>query len=242
MTLNDLVLRIKDRSHKGDPTVTTDTITAQIIRALMDARRELVRKVPKQYLRVDATTPLSLVNPTVLYSLAPDVLAPIIFRYTFNNVEYLLMRIESEREFYQNLFIRSQGPNRPYYYVEKGFDTSGNRQIEVYPIPLVGTTFTTNYSYYKDPTRTDLTTADLATTFPDFPSYMLDAVWKGGLFHFLKNFDDQMGQELAEKDYEKASLAIDEVNEADQDMELQMRWGVIKNRGYHDQTTGIRLI
>jgi hypothetical protein len=196
--------------------------------------------VPKQFLRVDAASPLTLTYPTVLYSLDITVQEPIIFRYTFDNVEYVLKRIESEREFYLTLFIKSQSPNRPFFYVEKGLDTSGRRQIEVYPIPdpVIGP-FSVNYSFYKDPTRTELTSADLNTEFPDFPSYLQDAVWKGGLYHFLKQFDDQLGA-VAKVDYDACRLALDEAEDSDQDMELTMRWGF--GRGiYKDPTTGIRL-
>lgn len=241
MTLNDLVVRIKDRSHRGNTAITTDDITQQIIRCINDSRRELIRYVPKQFLRKDAASPIALTYPTVIYSLAHDVQEPIIFRYTFQNVEYVLKRVESEREFYLTLFIKSQSPNRPFFYVENGFDTSGNRQIQVYPIPdPVTGPFTLNYSYYKDPTQTELTTADLNTEFPDFPSYMQDAVWKGGLYHFLKQFDDQLGA-VAKADYDKATMDLEVAENSDQDMELVMRWGFGKVN-YRDPTTGIRLL
>ena len=241
MNVGDIVIRVKDRSHRGDTAVTTDAITQQILRCVNDSRRELIRFVPKQFLRKDATSPLVLTNPTVLYSLAHDVQEPIIFRYTLNNVEYILQRVESEREYYQMLFIRSQSPNRPFFYVEKGFDGSGNRQIEVYPTPdpIIGP-FTVNYSYFKDPTQTDITTSDLGTEFPDFPSYMQDAIWKGALYHFLKQFDDQ-GQVAAKVDYDAATLALNEAEDSDQDIELSLRWGFRKNYTT-DPVTGIRLV
>lgn len=241
MTLNDMVIRIKDRSHRGNPAITTDEITNQIIRCINDARRELIRYVPRQFLRVDSPAPLIATYPTVLYSLDIVVQEPIIFRYTFDNVEYVLKRIESEREFYLTLFIKSQSPNRPFFYVEKGFDTLGKRQIEIYPIPdpVIGP-FTINYSYYKDPTRAELTSVDLTTEFPDFPSYMQDAVWKGGLYHFLKQFDDQLGA-VAKVDYDKANMDLQIAEDSDQDMELSLRWGFGKIN-YRDPTTGIRLL
>lgn len=241
MTLNDIVKRVKNRAHRGDINITTDDITDQIIMCVNDARRELIRFVPKQFLRVDATSPIIATNPTILYSLAPDVQEPIVFRYTFQGVEYVLQRIESEREYYLTLFIRSQSPNRPFFYVEKGFDASKNRQIEIYPIPdpVIGP-FTINYSYFKDPTRTELTELDLNIEFPDFPIYMQDALWKGALYHFLKQFDDP-GQGVAKADYDAVTMALEQAEDADQDLDLCIRWGFGKVN-YRDPTTGIRLI
>jgi hypothetical protein len=241
MTLLSMVNRIKARSHRGNPTITNDTITSNIIDGIMDARRDLVRYLPKHFLRKDATSPIIYTPATVLYSEASDVLDPIIFRYTFQGVEYVLKRIESEREYYLTLFIRTQAPNRPFFYVEKGLDSSGNRQIEIYPPCDTNGPYTINYTYYKDPTKVDLTTADLSNEFPDFPSYMQDPLWKGGLFYFLKNFDDSQQLQIAQADYAKGTEMLDEIEDSDQDLELCMRWGFGK-LNYRDPTTGIRLI
>lgn len=242
MLLNDIVIRVKDRAHKGDPTKTDDDITAQIIRAVNDSRRDLVRYLPKHFLRKDAVTPITYsFGGPVINSLASDLMDAIIFRYTFQNVEYVLKRIESEREYYLTLFIRSQSPNRPFFYVEKGLDNSGNKQIEIYPLCDNNGPYTINYTYYKDPTKVELTTADLNTEFPDFPSYMQDAIWKGALFYFLKNFDDSQMLPGAKTDYEESKIQLDEIEDSDQDLELQIRWGFGKIN-YRDPTTGIRLI
>lgn len=241
MILKEHVDRIKDRSHKGDVNITTDNLTAQILRAIEDSRRDLVRYLPKHFLRKDAT-PLtwSFGGPNIV-SLASDVIDPIIFRYTFQNVEYVLKRIESEREYYLTLYIKAQSPNRPFFYVEKGLDGSGNRQMEIYPPCDTNGPYTINYSYYKDPTKIKLTTADLNIEFPDFPSYMQDALWKGGLFYFFNNFDDSQMQATAQADYALAKQQLDEIEDSDQDLELQIRWGFGKIN-YRDPTTGIRLI
>lgn len=240
MTLNDLVVRVKDRSHKGDPVITSDAITAQIIRGIEDARRDLIRYVPKQYSRKDALLPLVVTDANILYSLAADVMEPIIFRYILNDVNYVLQRITSEREYYLNLFIQTQAPNRPFFYVEKGLDALGNRQIEIYPRALPATIFNVEYAYYKDLTKTTLTTADLNIEFPDFPSYIQDALWKGSLYYFLKNFDDAQMLEIASRDYEVAKVELDKIEEEDQDLDIVWRFGLSRSL-YRDETTGIRL-
>lgn len=240
MTVRELLKRVKDRSRKGDPNVTGDYTTLEMLRAINDARRDLIRYVPKQFLRKDAVTPLSLVNPTVLYSLASDVMEPIIFRYTFGGVEYVLQRIESEREYYITLFIRTQAPNRPFFYVEKGLDSSGNRQIEVYPTPLPANTYTVNYTYYKDASKTDVTLTDIDSEFPDFPSYMQDALWKGSLYYFMAGHGGMEGVAIAKTDYEAAKIELDKIEEEDQDMDIVWRWGFSRPL-YRDPTTGIRL-
>lgn len=238
MLLNDVVKRVKDRSHRGDVNVTTDAITAQILRAINDARRDLIRFLPKQFLR--KTSSISVVNPTVLYSLAADCQEPLILHYTFNSIEYVMVKIESEREFYQDLYIFTQAINRPFFYVDMGYDASKQRQIQVYPIPDTNGPYTVNYTYFKDPTLVDLDTIDLTTEFPDFPSYMQDALWKGALYYFLKSFDDQ-GQQIAKGDYDIATNALDIAENQDQDLELSIRFGMSRAL-YRDPTTGIRLI
>lgn len=242
MLLNDIVLRVKDRAHKGDPNITTDVVTAQIIRAACDARRDLVRYLPKHFLRKDAVAPLTYAfgdNP--IKPLASDLMDAMIFRYTFQGVEYVLKRIESEREYYLTLYIKSQSVNRPFFYVEKGLDGSGNKQIELYPPCDTNGPYNINYTYYKDPTKIELTTLDLNTEFPDFPSYMQDAIWKGALFYFLKNFDDSQMLATAKSDYDDSKNQLDQIEDSDQDLELQIRWGFGKIN-YRDPTTGIRLI
>ena|SRR5579859_2007552 len=238
MLLNDVVNRVKDRSHRGNVNITTDDVTAQILRAINDARRELIRFLPKQFLR--KTSFITVSNPTITYSLASDCQEPLILHYTFQGVEYILKKIESEREFYINLYIFTQAQNRPFFYVDMGYDASKNRQIQIYPIPDLNGPYTVNYTYFKDPTMTDLGTADLAIEFPDFPSFMQDAIWKGALYHFLKNFDDPL-QQVAKADYDASILALDIAENEDQDLELCIRWGMSRLL-YRDPSTGIRLI
>lgn len=238
MTLNDIVVRVKERSHRGDINVTNDDITASIIRAVNDARRELVRHIPKYYFR--ATASISVTSPTVIYSLAADLQELLILHYTFNSVEYILTRILSEREFYENLYIFTQSVNRPYFYVDLGQDNNKQKQIQIYPTPDTNGPYTVNYTYYKDPTMVELTVLDLATEIPDFPSFTQDPLWKGALYHFLKSFDDAQGMAIAKIDYDAATLAIDESEDEDMDVELSWRWGYARFP-YNDPVTGIRL-
>ena len=238
MTLNDIVIRVKERSHRGKITVTTDEITAQIVRAVNDARRELVRHIPKFYFRSTASFVVS--NPTVVYALAADLQELLILHYTFNDVEYILKRVESEREFYQTLYIFTQSTNRPFFYVDLGQNSSKQKQIQIYPTPDTNGPYTVNYTYYKDPTQVELTTDDLNEEIPDFPSFVQDPLWKGALYHFLKSFDDAQGMAIAKLDYDKAVLEMDEAEDQDMDEELTWRWGFSRMWPY-DPVTGIKL-
>src|SRR5688572_4284285 len=120
MTLNDVVKRVKDRSHRGDVDVTNDDITSQIIRAVNDCRRKLIRRLPKEWLRKSSS--ISVVQGTTTYSLASDTQEPIVFRFTDDSNEYIITKVESEREFYQKVYSASAAQNRPAYYVDLGRD------------------------------------------------------------------------------------------------------------------------
>lgn len=207
MNVGDAVKRVKDRSHRGDVNITTDNITDQIVRTINDARREVVRKVPKEWLRKAGT--LSVIGGTTVYSLASDVQTPILFRYTSASIERFIELVESEREFYLNVYNASAAAGRPLYYTKLGPDGSGNKQIQIFPTP--NASYTVTYPYYKDPTGTDLTTLDFNTEIPDVPKWMHDCVWKGALYYFLKSFDDP-AQEIAKQDYDQSLAELDASN------------------------------
>lgn len=234
MTVNDAVKRIKDRSHRGNVDITTDSITAQILRALSDALRELNRRVPKRKLWKEGS--LSVVQGTVRYSLASDVQEPIVFRYTVSGTLYLPVKVESDREWFENIFDPDAAQDDPDFYREIGPDSSGNKQIEFYPTPKQA--LTVSYEYYKSP-ATELTTSDLTSQIPNLPDELHDAAWKGGLYHFLKGFDDA-GQAIAQSDYERAKLELDSADEQDQDLDLQLRFGKSDNKLRSE--SGIRII
>lgn len=235
MLYGDVVKKVKDRSHRGDVDVTTDLATAQIVRAMNDARRKIIRRVPKEWLR--STSTIAVVQATTTYSLASDVQEPIIFRYTSSNTEYVLKKIDSEREFYQDYYSANASQDKPRVYIEIS-RSSGSRQIQVYPTP--DASYTVNYAYYKDPTATELTTSDLATAVADIPSYLQEALVEGTLWMFLKCFDDHSAADRAEKDFKTSLLEADIAEDQDRDGELSFRFG----RGeemFTDPSTGIRL-
>lgn len=374
MVLNDLVIRVKTRSHRGNVSITTDAITQQIIDAINDSRREIIRLIPKQWLRktsqfntvpatiaggatkgtltsgsapqttplnpiagiaiglngeaeqtvvvsssasggpaiaqsiqngvqaliavntynqpayinftctftgglyvltsgmtginssvflpdagpTDAATLLKLTAgsgatatqgsgaasfdplPVPLYDLPTDCQEPLLLRYNFNGADYFLSKVESEREFYLNVFGTTVAPNKPLFFFDAGVNqATASRQIYIWPIAdIVYTVFLT---YMMDPTLVDLTTANLSQAIPVFPSYIQDALWKGALYHFLKNFDDQMGQ-VAKADYEAAKLEVEIADERDLDSDLQFRLDVGRRiTDFRSPSTGIRL-
>lgn len=221
MTLNDVVKRVKDRSHRGAVGTTTDEITAQIIRAINDARRDIIVLLPKSWLRKTSSFPT--VSGTTTYSLASDVQEPALFRYTTGGSDYLLIKVDSEREFYQKYYSSTAGNSKPQYYFDAGIDSSGYRQILLSPTPDAA--YTVNYVYQKDGSATDLSTSDLATAIPDIPNHLQGALWKGALYYFLKGFDDP-AQLVAKKDFQEALMDTEIAEERDLDTNLAFRWGV----------------
>ncbi len=239
MVLNDLVIRVKTRAHRGDITITNDSITQAIIDAINDARREIIRLLPKQWLR--STYTFSTVIGQNLYDLPADCQEPVLLRYTSNNVDYTLSKVESEREFYLNVWGTAVSQNKPRYFFDAGVNQATNcRQVFLFPTPDAIYT-PVNLTYMMDPTLVDLTVANLAVTIPVFPSYVQDALWKGAYYYFLKSFDDPAGT-MAKADYDQAKEAIEEADDRDLDSDLSFRFDLnIRNRDTRDGTTGIRL-
>lgn len=223
MLLNTAVKNIKRYTHRGDQTITTDTITTDCIAAVNDARRDLVKFIPKRFLHKQGT-PLSVVSGTATYSLASDVLEPIVFRFTLSNTLYVPVKIDSDREWFQGIYSPSNPNDIPKFYREIG-PSSALKRIELFPTP--NQTISMDYEYYKDPCATDLSTSDLLTEIPDFPGYLHDGLWKGGMYYFLKGFDDP-AQVQAKKDYDQAIEALEETDEQDQDSDLAFRWAPLR--------------
>lgn len=222
MLLNTGVKNVKRLSHRGDQTVTTDTITSDIVANFNIARMDLVKYLPKRYLHKQASSALSLISGTATYSLASDVMEPILFRYTHSNSLYLPTKVLSDREWYQLIYSPSQSNTLPKYYRELGATTGTIKRIEFFPVP--DQSLSCDYEYYKDPCATDLTTSDLASNIPDFPGYLCDALWKGALYYFLKGFDDPQAAG-AKADYDFAITTLNVMDESDQDSEVNFRFG-----------------
>jgi len=220
MLLSDAVKRVKDRSHRGDINVTTDAITANILRAFSDTKRELIRRIPRRKLFKQDT--ISVVTSTPIYSLASDLQEPIIFWFNLNSQFRLLKKLDSDREFIQQIFDPNAQEETPTHYREIGPDGSGNRQIELYPTPNAN--FTLNYEYFKTP-NTEFTTSDLSVEIADIPEQLHDAMWKGSLYKFLKSFDD-VAQGPALADYNQSILDYDNQEDNDDDSEMSLRFGI----------------
>jgi len=222
MILNDAVKRVKRVTHRGSQAVTNDQITIDIVQAINDSRRDTIRLVPKDWLRKSAGTPITTVSGTSTYSLASDVQEPLLFRYTVGTTDYFLNKIDSEREFYQQTFGSNTANDKPRFFVDLGLDGSGNRQILLFPTPDAA--YVINYVYYKDPSKTELTVADLNTEIPDVPSYLQDVLWKGARYYFLMGFDDA-AQSIAKADFEQAKLDVEKADNMDLDSEMALRFG-----------------
>lgn len=218
MTLNDAIKRVKLYSHRGDQTVTIDTITSDIIIAINDVRRDLVKRIPKRWLWVNASVQLAFVQSTSTYSLVSEVQEPIHFWFTDGGQDFHLTKVSSDKEWFAKFYDSQASEDRPRIYRER--ITSGTKQIEVFPTP--DASYSVNYEYYKFPTS-DLSTSDLSTALPDIPDYNHDVIWKGGLYYYLKAFDDP-GQVMAKQDYLEATNASDISDERDLDEDVRFRF------------------
>jgi hypothetical protein len=244
MLVSDLVNRVKTRTHRGDTSITNDAITQQIIDGINDSRREVIRLLPKQWLRKESTFNTVIATnqtaPLPKYDLPADCQEPVMLRYNFNGADYFLTKVESEREFYLNVFGTSVVQNKPLFFFDAGVNQSTScRQVYVWPI--ADQVYTIYLTYQMDPTLVDLTTSDLSSQMPVFPSYVQDVLWKGARFHFLENFDDAMLPQ-AEKEYKEAMEAVEEADERDLDNDLQFRMDIGRRiTDFRSPGTGIRL-
>ncbi len=220
MLYGDVVKKIKEKSHRGDKTITTDDITATIISCVTDALRDVVKQVPKRSLWTQTT--LAVLDGTATYALAADLGELDVIRYTVGTDIRLLKKIMSDKEWYEQVYNLNTPDDDPRYYREIGPDASGYIQIELFPVPSTNRTAT--YDYYKDHSKNELTTSDLSTEIPYFGKNT-DVLWKGGLYYFLKCFDDG-SQAMAKMDYEESKLAFEKKDDADEDADIRFRWGV----------------
>lgn len=217
------VKNIKRDSHRGSQDVTTDQITIDIVSTINDAIRTLAKLLPKRYWHKKATVALTVgaAGTPSNWSLASDCQEPIIFHYTSSNTKYILEKKDSDREWIKEIWDPAGVVNKPMYYREIGPDSSGYKQIEVFPIP--DGSYTLNYEYYKVK-GSDLTTSDLASEIPNLPDHVHDAVWELALYIFLKGFDDP-NQVNRMADAEMAKKLLEESDEKDQDTDLRLRFG-----------------
>ena len=215
MTLQQIVDIIKRLSHRGDTATTSSDggVTQTILDCINIARKDIYLKIPKQWLRVTST--LSVVQGTSTYDLAADVLEPYLFRFTVSNSDRFLTKVADEKDFYKRVFTTSGSQNIPAYYFDAGLNQSTlRRQIIMSPTP--DRSITVNYTYYKLPTTEMLTTSDLSAQVADIPAVVHNAVWKGGLYYFLKVFDDP-AQGVAKQDFAEALAQIDILEEVNLD-------------------------
>lgn len=231
MLLNTVVKSVKRKSHRGSQSVTTDQITTDIVACVNEALRDLQKLLPKRYWFKQGTVSVTtgVAGTAAVFSLPSDCQEPILFHYTTSNVLYRLKKIDSDTEWF-NLWDPATAINKPAYFREIGANAStGNKQIEIFPISDAN--YTLNVEYYKTK-GTDLTTSDLSTEIPSVPDHVQDVIEKGALYYFLKGFDDPLGQ-VAKMDYEEAKQAMEVSDERDLDSDLRLRWGMIRNDAPH---------
>lgn len=227
--LNTIVKTIKRKSHRGSQTVTTDQITTDIIACINEAIRDVAKLVPKRYWFKQGSAismTLGVVGTPAVYSLASDVQEAILFHYTSGSSLTRLIKIDSDAEWMDKIWDPNGALGKPLYYRELGPATSTYyKQIEVYPIP--NATYSISNEYYKNKPA-DLTTSDLSTEVSSIPDSVQDAVEKGGLYYFLKGFDDSL-QMVAKKDYEEAKIAMEIADERDIDSDIRFRFNMARS-------------
>ncbi len=224
MILNTLVNTVKRKSHRGNQSVTIDQITTDIIACANEAIRDIYKLIPKRYFWKQGTVAVTSGTQGVpsVWSLASDLQEPIVFWYIWSpgNSQFQLSKVFSDQEWFAMVWNVNTAPYQPIYFRDIGLDTSGNRQIEIFP--AANTSLTLNYEYYiKKPI--DLVAANLSTEIPVIPDLYHDVIEKGALYYFIKGFDDSAAQ-IAKADYEAAKMSIEIADERDQDGDLAFRW------------------
>lgn len=222
MILNTAVKSIKRQSHRGSQSVTNDQITTDIIACINEATRDIIKLLPKRFWFKQSTVAVTVgvAGTASTWSLASDVQEPILFHYTSSNSKYVLQKIDSDSEWINQIWDPAAQVQKPRYYREIGPNSStGYKQIEIFPIP--DASYTLNYEYYKTK-GSDLTTSDLNTEISVLPDYVHDVLTKGGLYYFLKGFDDPAAGE-AFKDYQMAKHDLEVADERDLDQNVSLR-------------------
>lgn len=229
MTLNAIIKRIKARSHRGDQSITNDSITSDIIMAIEDARKDITKLIPKDANRTTGSF-VGTADSAGPFSLASDLIEPIAFWYTISGQDYSLTKVPSEREFRKYMFSSTAVAGKPAYYFEAGPDSSGYRRIQT-EVPFDSNAPTVNYSYYKDPTKTPLiagtapTSVELITEITNIPNHLANALWVGGLAYFLQNFDDDAKTYWNQK-FGQMLMGIEIDEESNPDEDQCFRWDV----------------
>lgn len=192
--------------------------------------------MPKDFARTAST--VATVNGTSTYSLASDVQQIILLRYTTGGADYLIDRVPSQQEFYNKVYGSTVSNNKPRFYFQLGPDTNYYKQIQLFPVPDAA--YTINYSYYRIIGATQLTTTNLNSEIPYIPKQYHDAVWKIGLYEFLKGFDDPY-QARAKADAQEALAQIEQMQDLDMDDGGSFRFDTTR-RDFRGPATGIRIV
>lgn len=235
MILNAIVKSIKRDSHRGTQSVTSDLATTDIIACINRAVRDVQKLLPKKFFKKSSTVALTsgVAGTASTWSLASDVQEPGIFHYTKNSSTTVLTKIDSDKEWFEKVWNPVTPVADPKFYREIAPNSSTfYKQIEVFPIP--GSSITLNYEYCRTK-DSDYTVSDINSEVTYIPDYVQDLLEKGGLYYFLKGFDDPM-QKIAKLDYEESKLAFEMADERDLDSDVRLR---LTSPGY--QLPGFRL-
>ena len=95
MVLNTVIKTIKRKSHRGSQTITTDTITTDVIACINEAIRDVAKLIPKRYWFKQSSVALTVgvAGTASVWSLASDVQEAILFHYTSNNAITKLIKM-----------------------------------------------------------------------------------------------------------------------------------------------------
>ena len=226
MILNSIVKSIKRKSHRGNQNVTTDQITLDIIACVNETAREVQRLVPKRFWwkKDNIDVAAGTAGTPATFALPTDCQEPSLLYYVHENAFYLIKKMDSDREWISQIWNPVMGTQRPMWFRELGPDVDGKKQFEIFPIPDQEYLLTLEYYRVKGD---EYTTTDLPNEITNIPDYVQDVLEKGGLYKFLKQFDDN-GAVAAKLDYDKAILDFNNADEADMDGELRIRLGTVR--------------
>ena len=137
-----------------------------------------------------------------------------------------MTRVDDERDFYHQIFRTGATEGLPIYYFDAGMDTGTTPQRQIIVSPTPDRSITLNVHYYANWTTEELSTTELSDDLAkhQLPIQYHNTVWKGGLYYFLRSFDDP-AMSLAFQDYTQALAQIDRLQNVNLDSPASFKMG-----------------
>jgi hypothetical protein len=208
LSLASLVQRTKRITRYGDPSVTTDQITADIVHSINQRALRIWRRCAWHWSIEEFT--LSVIANDVDYTLEAAI------------GDIIAIETETAGEFFEKRTRKSLKKNDNHAYVRMGMDSDKNIKIQIWPVPSESATYTgwgkkrfTRYSVSDLATNTDIAffpdevlpvleagvIADIYSAQEKYNEAALKETW------FTRELNDMVKEEAVEEDSEEESDA-----------------------------------